>query len=375
MRKNTEAEPRRILLAVTGLSPQVVTETLYALAVQARPAWVPHEIHLITTGEGAGQARLNLLAERTGWFHRLRQDYGLPSMDFDVEHIHPIRDAAGRVLDDIRTPQDNEAAADFITERVRQLTLDPDAAVHASIAGGRKTMGFYLGYALSLYGRPQDRLSHVLVSAPFEGHPQFYYPTPAETILQVHQGGKSRALDAREARVTLASIPFVRLRQGQPRHLLEGTTSFSDGVAAAHRAQEPARLLLDLPRGRAELGGQPVVLPPADLAFYALLARRARAGEPPVRYTDPELAAAYLAEYARLAGRHSAQIEHAEARLTDPDLKSWFDERMSKTKRALLRALDPAAAGPFRMRPYGHRPRTRYGLALAPEAIHIIDEA
>jgi CRISPR-associated protein (TIGR02584 family) len=32
-----------------------------------------------------------------------------------------------------------------------------------SIAGGRKTMGFYAGYALSLYGRAQDRMSHVLV--------------------------------------------------------------------------------------------------------------------------------------------------------------------------------------------------------------------
>ena len=29
-------------------------------------------------------------------------------------------------------------------------------------------MGFYLGYALSLYGRTQDRLSHVLVSSPYE---------------------------------------------------------------------------------------------------------------------------------------------------------------------------------------------------------------
>lgn len=375
MRKNTQAQPRRILLAVTGLSPQVVTETLYALAVQARPAWVPEAVHLITTGDGAEQARLNLLAEQSGWFHRLRRDYGLPDMDFDAGHIHPIRDAAGRILADIRTPEDNEAAADFITEKVRQLTLDPAAAVHASIAGGRKTMGFYLGYALSLYGRPQDRLSHVLVSAPFEGHPQFYYPTPAETILQVHQGGKSRALDAREARVTLASIPFVRLRQGQPRHLLEGTARFSDSVAAAQRAQDPPRLRLDLARGQAELGGQPVVLPPADLAFYALLARRAQAGQTPVRYTDPDLGAAYLAEYARLAGRHSAQIERAEARLADPDLKSWFDERMSKTKRALLGALDPAAAGPYLIQSYGQRPRTRYGLALAPEAIHIIDEA
>ena len=33
--------PRRILLAVTGLSPQIVTETLYALAVGNNEPFVP----------------------------------------------------------------------------------------------------------------------------------------------------------------------------------------------------------------------------------------------------------------------------------------------------------------------------------------------
>ncbi|MBP8284794.1 MAG: hypothetical protein KAX46_12935 [Chromatiaceae bacterium] len=49
--------PRRILLAVTGLTPQVVTETLYALACRTEPRWVPHEVHLITTALGADNAR------------------------------------------------------------------------------------------------------------------------------------------------------------------------------------------------------------------------------------------------------------------------------------------------------------------------------
>lgn len=39
-------------------------------------------------------------------------------------------------------------------------------------------MGFALGYAMSLFGRPQDCLSHVLVSDPYERVPDFYYPTP-----------------------------------------------------------------------------------------------------------------------------------------------------------------------------------------------------
>jgi hypothetical protein len=37
--------PRRILLAVTGLTPQVITETLYALAIQRQPAFIPTDIH------------------------------------------------------------------------------------------------------------------------------------------------------------------------------------------------------------------------------------------------------------------------------------------------------------------------------------------
>ena len=54
--------PRRILLAVCGLSPQIVTETVYALASAPELPFVPTEVHLITTREGAQRAELSLLA-------------------------------------------------------------------------------------------------------------------------------------------------------------------------------------------------------------------------------------------------------------------------------------------------------------------------
>ena len=156
---------RRVLLAVSGLTPQVVTETLYALAADEHAPFVPTEVHLITSAEGARRAELSLLSDDLGWFHRLCADYHLPGVRFDRRHIHVMHDAQGQPLTDIRSPQDNQAAADFITAQVRNFTADPSCALHASIAGGRKTMGFYLGYALSLYGRPQDRLSHVLLGS------------------------------------------------------------------------------------------------------------------------------------------------------------------------------------------------------------------
>ena len=176
--------PRRVLLAVCGLSPQIVTETIYALAANEHAPFIPTEVHLITTAEGARRAELSLLSDDLGWFHKLCTDYALPGISFNRHHIHVMRDAQERAMDDIRSPQDNLDAANFITAQVRQFSADPNCALHVSIAGGRKTMGFYLGYALSLYGRAQDRLSHVLVSDPFESSWDFFYPTPYSRVLQ-----------------------------------------------------------------------------------------------------------------------------------------------------------------------------------------------
>jgi CRISPR-associated protein (TIGR02584 family) len=143
-------------------------------------------------------------------------------------------------LDDILTNADNIAVADFITEQVRAITVDPTASLHVSIAGGRKTMAFYIGYALSLFGRPQDRLSHVLVSPPFESLPEFFYPTPHTVVIRNNSG----TLDAKTARVHLGDIPFVRLRDGLPKSLLGGRASFSDAVTEAQKALPPLTLRL-----------------------------------------------------------------------------------------------------------------------------------
>lgn len=140
--------PRRVLLAVTGLSPQIVTETLFALArLEDAERFVPTEIRVVTTARGAEHLRLSLLSEAPGWFHRLCRDYGLRDVSFSQEQIYLLRDAAGQALADIRTPEENELAADLITDMVRELTAHEDLALHVSLAGGRKTMGYYAGYA------------------------------------------------------------------------------------------------------------------------------------------------------------------------------------------------------------------------------------
>ncbi len=366
----------RILLAVTGLSPQVVTETLYALAVAAKQPWVPTRVHLITTKEGRKRAELSLLSQSPGWFERLQRDYELPAIRFDADHIHVITDDSGRPLDDIRTPEDNERAADLITELVREMTADPGNELHVSIAGGRKTMGYYLGYALSLFGRPGDRLSHVLVSEPFESCWDFFYPTPKEHIIQTRDNDLA---DARNARVTLAEIPFVSLRHGLDERLLQGRVTFSQAVQAARQGLQPPRVEIDLVRRciRTGAGGE-VPLPPAQLALYVLFARRAREGKPPLEAPakgapDPAWAERFLREYRAIRRGEMEDLERTEKALRNGMDGEYFSFTKSALHRKLKRHLG-GAAEPYLIDNGGRRPG-RYALRIPPEAITIVESA
>ncbi|TVR63998.1 MAG: TIGR02584 family CRISPR-associated protein [Candidatus Competibacteraceae bacterium] len=365
---NPEHYPRRILLCVAGLSPQIVTETLYALTVPGEPRFVPTEIRLLTTAEGAERARLTLLSEEPGWFHRLRQDYGLPEIRFTLDSLHIFRDAQGRLLRDIRSLADNEAIADAITAKVRELTADPDCAIHASIAGGRKTMGFYLGYALSLFGRPQDRLSHVLVSSPFESNQDFFYPTLQERVIYT---ADRQPLDTSDAEVTLADIPFVRLRDGLHEHLLAPGASFSAVVAQAQRNLAAPRLTLDAVHCRVRCGETELTLPPVDFACYAWLARRTLAGQPGVcrNGLEPQDTTDFLAEYTALYGELDPEPSRVRLALKNGMDADYFDGRLAGIRKALVRALGKIGAQPYLIHSDKRRPLSRYALLLKPGQI------
>ena len=359
---------RRILLAVTGLSPQVVTETVYALA-RKEPSAVPQEIHVITTSEGAERARLALLSSSPGWFHRLCTDLDLHDIRFGIENIHVLCGADDSPLSDIRSPEDNERAADFITEKVRELTSDPNTALHVSIAGGRKTMGYYAGYALSLFGRPQDRLSHVLVSEPFESTWEFFYPTPYSRVIETRD---QKLADTANATVTLAEIPFVSLRDGLPQRLVTGNARFTQTVDAARRALTPPELVVDLDRKCVLASGERVPMAPADLAFYSLFARVRQQERGPLLRNDAELAAPFLEEYVRIAGDMSGDKERAESALRRGMDEDYFDQRKARTNGVLDAHLGPQLARIYKIQSDGQR-RGRFSLRLDPEAIRFGD--
>lgn len=96
------------LVAVVGNTPQVMTETFWALRFDRG---VPiDEVFVITTTVGQKTCQERLLDE--GRFEKMLLDYNIDpnTVAFDADHIHVFEDAEGNFLGDIRTSEDNRIA-------------------------------------------------------------------------------------------------------------------------------------------------------------------------------------------------------------------------------------------------------------------------
>lgn len=265
------------LLAVTGLSPAIVTETIWALA--NREAIIPDRVVLITTAVGAEVLEKSLFTPREDWggasvWESLRQSVGAASNQLIAETPKVISmpdGTTGRALplDDIRTPSENDAAAEFIFSQVWDVVRDKDRRLYASVAGGRKTLGALLHAAVTLIGREEDRISHVLVSPPYDTLPDFYFPAqPACPLLDRRTG---RAHEAADAEITLAELPFVPLRNrfreldDLPGSFLSLRRQWSEQLK--HDAGRPVPIQIDHRRGTLEVDGRLHDVRPRALAI------------------------------------------------------------------------------------------------------------
>lgn len=117
-------------------------------------------------------------------------------------------------------------------------------------------MGFYAGYALSLYGRAFDGLYHVLVSPPYENLPDFFYPAQqSPECLNI----RNVRLAACDAEIMLADIPFVRMGNDPA----SNRGSYMSAVREAQNHQPmPAALMFDESRRTVVAGGVTIKFPP-----------------------------------------------------------------------------------------------------------------
>lgn len=291
--------PTPLLLSVIGGSPQILTETLYGI-YQSKQA-IPEKIQIITTSHGLNKLHEMDMFGKNGKVNQFTKEYDLASISFEATDVHVLRDNDGQALDDARSSVEHTSMADAITELVRTLTneqilvaepsykelseldfargheqqqemlerlfikhnqLSPSFAkivisnnrykvyydkysIHASIAGGRKSMTFLLGYAMSLFARRHDKLSHVLVDQRVENSPLFFYPSKNSLVEEVGFG-KKETLDFQQMHVELAEIPMMRVRENMPELVLSVSRSYSDTVRIYEELQAEPKLSLYL---------------------------------------------------------------------------------------------------------------------------------
>ncbi|MDO4879185.1 MAG: CRISPR-associated ring nuclease Csm6, partial [Neisseria sp.] len=355
--------------------------------------WHPDEVFVLTTGAGRRNLVDTLLGDN-GFFRRLCDDYGLPPVCFDEGHIKVIENGCGQRLDDIRSPDENNMAADMIVRFIHDLCADPDTELHVSIAGGRKSMGFYIGYALSLFGRSQDRLSHVLVEEAFENNRDFFYPPSKTALISTAKFGM---LDAAKAEVMLADIPFVRMREGMPNLTLGDNWNFIQAVEMTQQGLSRTKVEINVAERTLVCGqGQKVELPEAWFALYWGMAVWKQNGKSIRLYTKRENKqdnnlAEFVEVYADCYRRLNRQMcgnsveavrefeKFKENLLKEDDdkkdinMKSKIQEGRSRIQTALKRVLGDYAKQ-YGIVSKGGNSSKEYGLAVPADKISIINE-
>jgi hypothetical protein len=222
---------------------------------------------------------------------------------------------------------------------VREFTACTNTELHVSLAGGRKTMGFYVGYALSLFGRTQDTLSHVLVSDGYESN-DFYYPspTPEKTFIKNRDG---KSLDTHNAKVWLAEIPFVRMRGGLPEKLLKGNSSFSETIKLARYATENPQLQLNPKQLTAQMHDQVTKLSPAHMAMLLWVNEAGAIAT----LVDGELNKEYSDTYIKVANSHGIDLRgNSQTQLEKGMTKQFMEQTASRLNKALQKAFDKELA-------------------------------
>ncbi len=290
-----------VLFAVVGMSPAVITETVWALAHQAEPV-VPDRVVVLTTSSGKRKIDEQLFTRThgvPGGWEALKAALAGEGMDVaerlkfgstgDSIRIFTSADST-RELTDIASSADNAAAADFMLRHLREFTGNPATAVIASIAGGRKTMSALMISCMSLLGREQDSVCHVLVNPPFDTPltPPFLFPV--RRLKHIDRDGKAHS--SVKAVIELAYVPFVRMlgwyREKFDRH----PPGYSALVASVQKAVPRVypQITVDLEAGRVLAEETIIGLAPTEfMVFYERCAGNAESksiGENLRRYNE-----------------------------------------------------------------------------------------
>lgn len=293
--KNTQDT---VLVTTIGTSPSVLTSTVWALAQQE--GLLPHRIVVLTTrlgrelllkqvftgvpefGGSTVWESLCQTLESDGFDLAGKLEFAPEPAYLRVFTATPPGKRTPEELDDITSQMENERVADAMLEALRGVMADGTRVV-ASIAGGRKTVSALFYACVSLIGRDDDRIIHVVVNEPFDRtglKPPFFFPGQQCSPLVATDG---RTVAAHSAKLSIINVPFVPLAKLFMREFRRTPARFSTLVADYREAgqhQSPAEFQLTVHRRRAEIevNGVLVALGPREHLLVLLLAERVLAG-------------------------------------------------------------------------------------------------
>jgi CRISPR-associated protein (TIGR02584 family) len=366
---------KEVFIFVAGTTPQIITETIYALNNQ-KPPIIPGAIHVISTQHGKILIQENLF--HTGRFGHFCKEFNLSQNIFTEDSIIVVTDHEGKPLHDIRNKKDNECLGDFITNFVREKTRDQKTRLHCSLAGGRKTMSFYLGATMQLFGRPWDKLYHVLVTPEFESNPDFYYKPKKNRVLKKKDG---KEIHTGDAQIFLAELPFIRLKDKIPNHQKSFQELVQDGQKEIDTALTQPLVRVNLRDRLVTIGTRDIEFKPFHLVLYAYLLKQKteRCPYPEKAYclecTDcftqindlatPGITEVLAKDYGIIYGFHSGHVENFRRQWRDGiDLAKLRSDR-SKINRDIIENLQDETLATYytitSLRKYG---ATRFGVKV-----------
>ena len=285
---------RTVLIAGMGTSPAVLTETVWALAHQKKPV-VPDEIVVLTTKPGKDALRTAVMSGASGVWERLKAALRKEKIAIDGKlvlgdtSIQVIPDEQGNETDDLRTGADNLRAADFMLGELRKYTEDTETTILCSIAGGRKTMSALLFSCMTLLGREQDKVYHVLLPPEFEqgAKPPFFFPEPGVTYTAKATGKKYKT---NKVQCELFEVPFVRMRGWYQEKFKNIPPSYRTLISKVQTVAPPAvaypEIEIDAWNGWVTLNGRQVAMSRPCFAMLLLLASGVDAKEHHRRLLD-----------------------------------------------------------------------------------------
>jgi len=223
-------------------------------------------------------------------------------------------------------------------------------------------------------------LLHVLVSEDVQDHPEFFYPPKVQRALRGRDG---RLIEAHSARVDVAEIPYLRLRDTLLLAGYDATLGFAPAIA---QAQHNLDMLPNLPplvitcaTRCIRIGAIEVHLEPLQVVLYAQLAHlrvrqtQHRQGDGFVTLDDLDaMREILLQRYERLYGQHSERVAALRRRWQNGIAPESLSQHFAKINHKLqTRLSNREQILYYQVESQGQYGETRYGLRLPPEKIDL----